>query len=355
MFDISQFDLKKTLSLVKGSLLDHPATAESYRQEDPGWDQTLINLTVPVILAAVILSAILSWVFDSFSMFSMAGGFGMFLRMLVWAVLGLFIFAFATAFLAGTFGGTNNFNRGFALVSLVAVVGYTGSVLGTLPWVGWILSLALAIYALVLFYRDIPVFLDVPQDKRVVHIIATIVVVVIVNIVISLAMGGGMTADRFGQSDRVGQYGSDSANELPAFTNNLLGITHEQTARALQDTYDPPEDGEVSNSQVREMIGFLEDAREIQKDLAKELEEVSEKEIAGIGDVMAGFRGVADIQTAEMKVVKDGGGNWAEHQWVKQQLAIAGSRHDQDQPTGDNYELFKKYEDELMELLFPMY
>jgi hypothetical protein len=198
MLDFSQFDIKNTLALIGGSLFDHEATARAYRDRDPSWRKTGADLTLPVVVAAVVLGTLLSLVFDTVSMYGMIDGVGMFFLTLLWVILGIVIFAFVTAFLAGTFGGVNNFNRAFAMTSLLAVVGYTGSVLATLPWIGWILSLGVAIYTLVLFYRDVPVFLDVPTDKRVVHLVATIVVVAVVNFLIALALGGGTIMERPG-------------------------------------------------------------------------------------------------------------------------------------------------------------
>jgi hypothetical protein len=51
---------------------------------------------------------------------------------------------------------------------------------------------------------------------------------------------------------------------------------------------------------------------------------------------------------AEMEVVKTGGGNWAEHQWVKEQLRAAAIQQGEGSDALEhNYELYKEYEDEL--------
>ncbi len=50
---------------------------------------------------------------------------------------------------------------------------------------------------------------------------------------------------------------------------------------------------------------------------------------------------------AEMEVVKSGGGNWAEHQWVKEQLRIASIQKDLNDAVKHNYALYQKYADQL--------
>lgn len=346
MSDIPAFDYKKTLSLVQGSLFSHPATAKSLREEDPGWQKTLVTLTAPVIIVAAVLGALLAWIFGSVSMFRMAGaGAGMFVLMLIWFFVAVFIFAFVAAFVAGQFGGTNNFNRGFALVSLVAVVGYTGSVLGTLPWIGWLLSLVIGIYSLVLFYRDVPTFLDVPDDKRVVHLIVTIVAVIVVNVVLSLVLRPAMP------TPRLGTYGAVSSSSETAKVPDIFGLGTAQVAAAMEDKFDAPDDGEISDAQMRSFVDFAQKASARQKEIAANLEKLSKQDSGSVGDVYAGFKNVADLQTTEIKVVKDGGGNWAEYQWVKQQLAVAKNQPDLNDATRHNHELLEKYQGQLPDLL----
>ena len=344
--DFKPFDPKQTFALVKGSLLDHAGTAASYRESDPPWVQTLLVLTLPVVVIAVVLGLTLTALFGSLSMYTMIDGVGSFLLTLVWAVISVFVIAFVAAFLAGTLGGVNHFDRAFAMASLVAVVGYAGSILGSLPWVGWLISLAVSIYALVLFYRDVPLFLEVPDNKRVLHLVLTIVIVFVVNLVLSMAIGGNMA------TQRMSEYESDRESGAPVARSGVLGLAGDQVASAMEDRYAPPANGEVSQSQLKRMIGFLEAAREEQQKLAAELETLSEQEDGSIGDMLAGMNKVADLSTTEMKVVKDGGGNWAEHNWVKQQMVLAMNQYATGQDGGHNYDLFKQYEDELTELMF---
>jgi len=49
-----------------------------------------------------------------------------------------------------------------------------------------------------------------------------------------------------------------------------------------------------------------------------------------------------------MEVVKSSGGNWAEHEWVKQQLRVARIQQGEGSDAiAHNYSLYKKYQEEL--------
>jgi hypothetical protein len=62
----------------------------------------------------------------------------------------------------------------------------------------------------------------------------------------------------------------------------------------------------------------------------------------------SGAGGFMSANNAEMEVVKSGGGNWAEHEWVKQQLRIAQIQQGEgSDANAHNYELYQEYEEQL--------
>jgi hypothetical protein len=52
-----------------------------------------------------------------------------------------------------------------------------------------------------------------------------------------------------------------------------------------------------------------------------------------------------------MQAVKSGGGNWAEHEWIKRQLFEARLHEDLNDKTAHNFELYQKYEEQLKDWL----
>ena len=75
-------------------------------------------------------------------------------------------------------------------------------------------------------------------------------------------------------------------------------------------------------------------------------------EVAIVGSGIAGMAGVVNIANAEMEVVMTGGGNWAEHQLVREQLHVARIQKDINAAVEHNYQLYLAFEDELREAGF---
>jgi hypothetical protein len=128
----------------------------------------------------------------------------------------------------------------------------------------------------------------------------------------------------------------------------------ELMAEAEEDRYTPPSDGRVSEDQVRSFIRVMERSAEMQEEKGERLREIAERaekeenvSISDFTQMMGGMTDVAGLQTAEIEVVKSAGGNWAEHQWVRESLRTAWIQKDLNDTVAHNYALYQKYEDQL--------
>lgn len=355
-----QFDFTKTLSLIKGGLLDHQNTWDSYLGENPTWQQTVLQLTGPLLIANVLLSSIFSRLVGGYSMYGYQSGW--FSGLITGLVMGAISFAIAVLvfnFLAGIFKGKVNFSRAFAAVSLAAIPAWlAGAVAGLIPYLGFLLALAGGILSLVFLYRILPQALEVPEDKRVVHFVVSLVTIFICNMVIGLTLGFNGAANNF----QSGDYSGTRNSGRPAATSGVIGEMARQgelIQAASADRFDPPADGELEEKQVKNYVSVLQKTRAIHAEYEAKMEklaaEMKEKEAAGkspslsdLTKVYSGAGSVMGANNAEMEVVKSGGGNWAEHEWVKAQLRAA--RYQQGEGSdalAHNYELYQKYEEEL--------
>ena len=356
------FDFAKTLSLVKGGLLDHKATWDTYLGENPGWQQTAMVLTGPLILANVVLSTILARIIGGFSYFGYTSNFfAALFGGLVLAALGFVISVFVFNFLAGVFKGTSNFSRAFAAVSLAAIPAWIAGVLGALiPFVGFFIAFAGGIMSLVFMYRIMPLALQVPGEKRMVHFIASLVIIFVLNFFVGSFIGiGGMGSEMSGRTFSTGETTSRSATGFGMFSE--IERQGRLMEAANEDVYKPPGNGELTESQVRDYIKVLEKTRAIRDEYTaktqKLAEEMQAKEAAGekasVADLARMYSGIGTVVgagNAEMEVVKTGQGNWAEHSWVKEQLRIAHIQQgDGSDAIAHNYELYKEYEEDLKE------
>lgn len=357
-----QFDFAKTIALIRGGLLDRDRTWQGYLAEDPPWQKTAALLTGPLIVGSTILSLIFASLTGGWTMYSQAG-----MNFFVGAILGLVMAAVSVLvvtaafyYLAGPFGGRRSFDRAFAGVSLALIPSYVAAAVAALiPWVGGLVALAGFIVALVFLYRIMPRVLEIPEDKRVVHYAASIAVALVVNFIVGSVVAGALLGDPI----RSGGYTTRGAAERDGATPGGWVGEMERQSRILEaaraDRYEPPADGEVSDDQVARVIDVLRKTHNAQEryaqrmeQLARKVEEQDSPSLSDMGKVVSGMTGAVGAHNVEMEIVKSGGGNWAEHQWVKEQLRTALLHQGAGTPAMEhNYRLFQAFEDELMESL----
>lgn len=343
-------DANKTIAIVKGGLLDPANTWDAYLGERHTWQETTALLSAPLIIVSAIAAAILAWIFSSHHMFSASPGFGGFLIGIIGAFAGLFLAAYIFSFFAGVFKGEHDFNNGLAAVSLAAIPSYAGSILGTLPWIGWLLALGLTIIGLVFLYRIIPSYLKVPEQKRVVHFAVSLLVTVIAAVLLGMILGIGSYATTghlkpgTGASSDYGMLGG-------------IGRQAELMEQAANDRYTPPADGKISEEQLAKYLATMQKAADLRAEQQRSLQQFQQqnrdnKELsfADVGALTSGMNAVMGSVNAEMEVVKTGGGNWAEHRWIREQLRTAMIQKDISDAVKHNYALYQEHEQQLRTL-----
>ena len=353
------FDVNRTMALIKGGLLDHQTTWKSYLDSNPSWQQTVQVLTGPLLVVSVVLSVTFSRMMGSFSAYAMQSGWFMSVVLgLLFAAIGILVTTFVFNFLAGVFKGTSNFPRAFAAVSLAAIPAWLANAVAPLiPYLGGLLSLAGGILSLVFLYKIIPLALAVPQEKRVVHFIASIVLMIVIQMVVGFALGLGGAGSAVYTSD----YGQGNVAGGMASSGVVGELTRQSDLMeaAGADSYVPPADGEVSKEQVKRYISVMRKTRAMQSEYAEKLEKASADmqakqdagetpSLADLRNVFTGAGSMMSANNAEMEVVKTGGGNWAEHEWVKSQLRAARIQQGEGSAALEhNFKLYKKFEEEL--------
>ena len=355
-----QFDFTKTLSLIKGGLLDHENTWKTYLEGCPDWKATAITLTGPLFIFNILLSLIFSRLVGGYAIYGYHSNWFMALIIsLIMGALGFAIVVLVFNFLAGIFKGTPNFSRAFAAFSLAVIPAWVaGALAGLIPYLGFLIALAGGVMSLVFMYRIMPLALGVPDNKRVVHFLASIVAVIIINMVIGLTLGLGNA----GSPNRSSGYSAHDNSSGRTASTGVMGEAMRQAEimeAATADQFEPPTDGEVDEDQVEELASVMRKTRAIQAEYSEKMEklaaEIKAKEEAGenpsmadLGNMYSGAGGLMSVSNAEMEVVKSGDGNWAEHEWVKQQLRTAKYQQGEgSDANAHNYKLYKEYEDEL--------
>jgi hypothetical protein len=225
-----------------------------------------MELTGPLIILNVVLTLIFSRIVGGWYYY----GYGMsfftaLVTMLVMSSAGIAIAAFVLSFLAGTFGGRQSFSRAFAAISLSAIPGVLAGIIAVLiPYIGFLLALAGGILSLVFLYRIIPLALDVPDSKRVLHFVVSLTVMFVINMILATVLGFGSMQREFrshGMSRTESGVHDDSRTVK---TSGVFGEIERQgqlVAAANNDVFDPPEDGKLSEEQVATYAGVMKKTR----------------------------------------------------------------------------------------------
>lgn len=350
-------DLKRTLNLVSGGIFDPEQTWRTYLPEADDWQKTVFLLTGPLIIFAAVAAYVFGFLGSDISLF---GGFRptivSTILTIITSAIAAAVVAFVVSALAGAFGGKNSFALGLAATTFAFIPGYLGQAATWLPWIGGLLALGLFIYGLVLLWKIIPIYLAVPDGKRVGHYILSLVTAIAALFILSMTIGRflspSMDETTFRNISDLPT--SDSSSGAGAGIYGGMARQAELMEAAENDRYKPPSNGRLNEDQVREFIRVMQRTEELQQEKTARLQALAEKadsdegvSLSDLGSMMSGVTEVAGLQTSEIEVVKSAGGNWAEHRWVRESLRTAWVQKDINDAVAHNYGLYQKFETEL--------
>ncbi len=382
------FDFGKFTNWLTGGLLNSHSTWETYKSEEHSWTTTAAQLSGPLLVLWGLGAALLGWLFGT------GHGFYALLGPLISGVIWFALAGLVASFFAKNFGGTNSFDQAFAALSFATIPTAIGSVVGTLPYIGWLIALAGYIWTIMLLWQSLPVFLDIPLERRTGHFFATLAVSLIGMmftgfLFAAIGLGGAMLSvasnDSSSTRDDYGSYEpprstNSSNNGSNRGSNSSRGATTPQQGSSTTttttiakdsgagflgfgrevdyleaanlDTFSPPVDGMLQETQVERTAKFFAAAGRIREASAESFKKLDDKNNKpSLGDFVKGMKGLVGAGTAEMQAVKSGGGNWAEHEWVKRQLFEARIHQDLNNTTEHNYELYQAYEEQIKDWL----
>lgn len=340
------FDIQATIKWVKAVLTDPNAAASEYKQLEAPWLQSFVQIVLPVYVVAFAVGTLVSITTGGSFLYA---GFtaGLFVFSLIWTLAWTLVIAFIFDYAGGMFDASRNYDRAYALVALAIVPAALGNAVGALPWLGWLLSLGLGIYSMMLAYRFVPIFIEgLAEESRTKHFVVSIIAAIVVNVLVSMVLGAMfapsiMNSATFSESNRA-------ASDTGVGLFGGVGRQAEIADAAGMDRYDPPGDGKLTDDQVRFFADTLKKTRDLRDRLGKSFEKFDEKEgEPSITDIFSGAGDAVRMSTAEMEVVKTAGGNWAEHQWVRGQIEAARIQQDLNATTQHNYALFLTYQSEI--------
>jgi len=158
--------------------------------EAPDTNQIIVGYVVPLAALQAICIAI-GWglIGGPFIGRSLPYGIGTALVALITAVIGVFISAFVIDALAPNFASQKSLGRAVQLVAYSMTPAMVGGLLGIIPMLSWVGAL-FGLYGLYVLYLGFPWIMRTPQDKVVVYLIVSIVVILVVYVILSMLLSG---------------------------------------------------------------------------------------------------------------------------------------------------------------------
>ncbi|MBK7257959.1 MAG: YIP1 family protein [Ignavibacteriae bacterium] len=124
---------------------------------------------------------------------SLTFGIGTGIVTFITAVVGVYLTALVMDYLAPNFGSQKNFGRALQTVAYSYTPAWVGGILAILPAISWLGTLA-GLYGLYLMFLGLPHTMKTPEDKTIVYMIVTIIVLVVIYSILALILGGIMVA-----------------------------------------------------------------------------------------------------------------------------------------------------------------
>lgn len=149
----------------------------------------VVPLAAVPALATVIGTGLIGGPFGA----SLTFGIGTGVVTFITAVVGVYLTALVMDYLAPNFGSQKDFGRALQTVAYSYTPAWVGGILAILPAISWLGTLA-GLYGLYIMYLGLPHTMKTPEDKTIVYMVVTIIVLVVIYSILALILGGIMVA-----------------------------------------------------------------------------------------------------------------------------------------------------------------
>ncbi len=143
----------------------------------------------------------------------------------------VYVIALIIDALAPTFGAQKNQVQALKVAAYSFTAAWVASVLQIVPWIGWLIAFAGAVYSIYLLYLGLTPVMQCPPDKSVGYTVVTVIIAIVLSIIIAAVVGGitGGVAPGIGSSDI--EYDKDSPlGDLEGYAKKLEEATKQVEA-----------------------------------------------------------------------------------------------------------------------------
>jgi hypothetical protein len=181
---------------------------------------TVADLYKGYIIPLAAIAAVFGFLSMSFIgtlRFGLGLGFTYMILNFVGALISVFITALVINALATTFGGQKDNIQAFKSVSFAFTAMWVAGIAQIVPWLGWLIAIAGAIYSIYLLYLGLPHTMKCPPDRAGGYTAVVVIVAIVLYFVIAMVIGsvvnlGGMSrGGMFASSDTEVTFDEDSS------------------------------------------------------------------------------------------------------------------------------------------------
>jgi len=161
--------------------------------EQPNATAIMTGYVIPLALIPAVAMIIGTGIIGGVMHASLTWGIGLGVVSFISTVLGVYLTALVMNFLAPNFGSQKDFGRAMQTVAYSYTPAWVAGILNIIPAIGWLGSL-LGLYGLYLMYLGLPHTMKTPQDKVIIYLIVSIIVLVIIYAILGAILTGIMVS-----------------------------------------------------------------------------------------------------------------------------------------------------------------
>ena len=152
--------------------------------EEPNVGQIMTGYVIPLAILPAVAVIIGYGVVGFLGFRSFTYGIASGIISLLVSIGGVYLTAFVVDALAGSFNSQKNLGRAIQLVAYSYTPVWIGGILNIFPALSW-LGMLFGLYGLYLMYLGLPKTMQTPEDKVVVYLIVSIIVLIVVYFILS--------------------------------------------------------------------------------------------------------------------------------------------------------------------------
>lgn len=237
-------DFAKIIARIK-AILTTPKTEWPIAAAEPASVSGLYTSYIVIVAALPAIAHFIKGSVIGYSAFGMTvrtpfgGGIASLVLGYVLSLVLVYVMALIVNALAPSFGGQKDMTQALKAVAYSWTASWIGGIAVILPWIGWLIALAGAIYAIYLLYLGLSPTMKCPPEKAGGYTAVSVIIAIVLSWIIGLIVAGVVGTAMLGGAAMNGMHiGSSDSGNVSLDGNSALGKLAAMGQRAEQASKD---------------------------------------------------------------------------------------------------------------------